>query len=135
MENVENKGGAFARKTSSGSGFMEGFAKFEFIFGRIILFFYHLRKIAMAAPVVYYALKIAEYNREHLPEVVGLNLQANGEFAIQITRDIAVMGPLALTGGCLLMMFLSRKAMYSWAISIFTLVLPIVILISNIYPV
>ena len=95
---------------------------------------FHLRKIVMAAPVVYAALKIADYNREHLPEQVGLNLQSTGEFAQYITRNMAVMGPLALTLACLFLMFCSRKAMYPWAISIFTLILPLLILVSNLYP-
>lgn len=95
---------------------------------------YYLRKIVMAAPVVYAALKIASYNREHLPEQVGLNLQSTGEFAQYISRNMAVMGPLALTIACLFLMFCSRKAMYPWAISIFTLVLPLLILVSNLYP-
>jgi len=51
-----------------------------------------------------------------------------------ISRDIAVMGPLGLTAACLLLMFCSRKAMYPWAISVFTLTLPLLILISNLYP-
>lgn len=95
---------------------------------------FRLRKIVMAAPVVYWALKLASYNREHLPEQVGIDLQSSGEFAQMISRDIAVMGPLGLTVACLLLMFCSRKAMYPWAISIFTLALPLVILFSNLYP-
>ena len=98
------------------------------------LWLYRLRKIVMAAPVVYYALKLAQYNMEHLPEEVGINLQSTGEFAQTISRQMAVMGPLALTIGCLLLMLCSRKAMYSWAISIFTLVLPLLLLFSNVYP-
>ena len=31
-------------------------------------------------------------------------------------------------------MFLSRKAMYPWAISIFSLAIPILLLLSNRYP-
>ena len=95
---------------------------------------FRLRKFVMAAPVVYWALKLASYNRENLPEQVGINLQSSGEFAQMITRDAAVMGPLGLTAACLLLMFCSRKAMYPWAISIFTLVLPLLILFSNLYP-
>jgi len=45
-----------------------------------------------------------------------------------------VMGPLALTGACLFLMFCSRKATYAWSISIFTLALPILLLVSNLYP-
>ena len=95
---------------------------------------FRLRKLVMAMPVVWWALKLASYNRAHLPEEVGITLQSTGEFAQMITRDMAVMGPLGLTIACLLLMFCSRKAMYPWAISIFTLVLPILILISNLYP-
>ena len=69
-----------------------------------------------------------------LSREVGLNLQTSGEFAIQITRQLAILGPLGITAGCLVMMFLSRKALHSWAISVFTLILPVVLLLSNQYP-
>ena len=95
---------------------------------------FRLRKLVLAAPVVYVAVKLAYYNRVHLPEQVGINIQSTGEFAQMITRDMAIMGPLGLTAACLLLMLCSRKAMYPWAISIFTLVLPLLILFSNLYP-
>lgn len=95
---------------------------------------FRLRKIVMAAPVVYWALKLALYNRETLPEQVGINLQSSGAFAQMVSRDIAVMGPLGLTAACLLLMFCSRKALYPWAISVFTLALPLLILLTNLYP-
>ena len=41
---------------------------------------------------------------------------------------------LALTGGCLAMMFLSRKALYAWAVSVFSLALPVLLVVSNLYP-
>lgn len=118
-----------------------GFSKVKDVIGKINriinligLWLFRLRKFVLAAPVVYYALKLAEYNRTHLPEQVGINLQSTGEFAQYISRNMAVMGPLALTGGCLVLMFCSRKAMYSWAISVFTLSLPLLLLLSNAYP-
>ena len=39
-----------------------------------------------------------------------------------------------LLAACLLLMLCSRKAMYPWAISLFTLIVPILLLISNRYP-
>lgn len=106
--------------------------------GRVVtaigMIFYRLRKVFLAAPVIYYALKLATYNAEHLPADVGLNLQSSGEFAITIARSLAVMGPMGLTFACLLLMFCSRKVLYPWAISIFTLALPVLLLVSNIYP-
>lgn len=95
---------------------------------------YHLRKLVMAVPVAYVALRMAAYNMSHLPEQVGVNLQTTGQFAMQISRYAAVIGPLGITAGCLVMMFFSRKAMYAWAISIFTLALPVLLLVSNMYP-
>ena len=121
-------------QTQDQNGFIKGYNRFKHIIGIIVTWVYHLRKPVMAAPVVYYALRFAAYNASHLPESVGLNLQSTGEFAIHISRYVAVVGPLALTGGCLAMMFLSRKAMYAWAVSVFTLALPILLLISNVYP-
>lgn len=108
--------------------------KIKSIIGVIVMVLYHLRKVFMAIPVIYYALKIASYNMEHLPEVVGINLQSNGAFLDTISREMAVTGPLALTGACLVLMLFSRKAIYPWAVSIFTLALPIVLLLSNLYP-
>lgn len=129
-----NSGGTLKRQQT---GFEKGksiITKINRFINAVGLWLFRLRKFVMAAPVIYYALKLASYNREHLPEDVGINLQSSGEFATFISRNMAVMGPLALTIACLLLMFCSRKAMYPWAISIFTLALPLLILVSNAYP-
>lgn len=99
--------------------------------GKVIMVLYHLRKVVLAAPVVYAAIRLANRCARELPETVGLNLQADGTFAIEISRNLAVICPLALTLGCLVMMFCSRKALYPWAISVFTLAVPILLLVSN----
>ena len=101
------------------------------VLGRVI---FRLRKVFMAIPVVYYALKLAAYNSEHLPEMVGIDLQSTGEYAQMIARSSAVNGPLLVTGAALVLMFLSRKSVYPWLISIFTLVLPLLLLFTNNYP-
>lgn len=107
---------------------------FNKVFGSVIMFFYRTRKIIMALPVAYYAFRIAFYNSVRLPSEVGIFLQNNGNFLRMIDRGTAVVVPLAVTFGCLTLMMFSRKAMYAWAISIFSLALPLLILISNIYP-
>ena len=111
-----------------------GIASVNRVINIIGMVIFRLRKIVLSVPVVYYALKLAAYNGEHLPEQVGLNLQSSGEFAMTIARSMAVMGPLALTLACLFLMFCSRKALYPWAISVFTLELPLLLLVSNLYP-
>ena len=95
---------------------------------------YRLRKVLMAIPVILAAIYLARYNMANLPAQVGIDLQTTGVYAQMISRDLAVLGPLAVTGGCLLLMFCSRRIFYPWIISVFTLVLPILLYLTNIYP-
>ena len=95
---------------------------------------YRLRSVFLVIPVILVALRLAAYNSEHLPLLVGLNLQTTGEFAKTISRQTAVTFPLFLTGGCLVLTFLSKKSLYPWLISIFSLAIPIMLLITNMYP-
>lgn len=102
--------------------------------GKVIMFFYGARKIVMALPVAIYAFYLAYQNSIRLPSEVGLFIQNNGNFLRTIDRGTAVVFPLIVTFGCLTLMMFSRKAMYAWAISIFSLTLPLIILISNTFP-
>lgn len=108
--------------------------KISHVFGLILTWIYRLRGIFLAIPVVYAAVKLASYNMEHLPQIVGINLQSSGAFADTISREFAVYGPLGVTAACLVLMLCSRKVMYPWAISVFTLILPVILLLSNRYP-
>lgn len=111
------------------------FQKIEEVITVICRCIFKLRKIFMAIPVVYLALQIASQNMERLPEAVGLNIQSTGEFALMVTREYAVYGPLGVTAFCLLLMFFSRKTLFPWIISIFSLVLPYLIYFTNLYQV
>jgi hypothetical protein len=95
---------------------------------------FRLRSVFLAIPIIYLALRLAAYNSEHLPLLVGLDLQSTGEFAKTISRQTAVTMPLFLTGGCLALMCFSRKTLYPWLISLFSLVIPILLLVTNMYP-
>ena len=95
---------------------------------------YRLRGFFMAIPVVLAALYLATKNMARLPDEVGINLLANGQYEYLISRGLAVMGPLVVTGVCLVMMFLSRRTIFPWLISIFSLVLPWLIWITNVFP-
>ena len=95
---------------------------------------YRLRGFFMAVPVALAALFLASRNMARLPEEVGINLLANGQYEYLISRGLAVMVPLLVTGVCLLMMWLSRRTIYPWIISIFSLVLPWLIWITNVFP-
>jgi len=96
--------------------------------------FYQLRKVLLAIPVVGGAIYLARVNWNTLPEEVGFSLMANGQYAQMVSRQMAVYGPLSLTILCLILMVCSRRALYPWLISLFTLALPVLILITNIFP-
>ena len=109
------------------------YQKVEEVISVIYRCIFKLRKVFLAIPVVILAIRIASANMERLPEAVGINMQSNGEFALMVTRNYAVYGPLGITAFCLLLMFFSRKAIYPWVISIFTLVLPYLLYLTNLY--
>lgn len=110
------------------------YAKIKRIVGIFVMVIYRLRGVILGIPVIWHALKLAAYNREHLPEMVGIDLMSNGAFAMTISRELAVTSPLVVTIACLVLMLTSRKVLYPWAVSVFTLILPVVLLVSNIYP-
>jgi len=107
------------------------YKKVEEVITVIIRVIIKLRKFFMAAPVVYYAVRLAMINMDRLPEIVGFNIQSNGEFAAMVSRNYAVFGPLGVTAFCLVLMFCSRKTVFPWIISIFSLVLPYLIYYTN----
>ncbi len=104
------------------------------VFAKIGEYIFKLRSVLLAAPVVYAAVRLALYARENLPEQVGINLKETGEYAMLVSRDTAIMGSLAVTALCLLMMFISRRTIYPWLISIFSLVLPVLLIVTNLLP-
>ena len=119
-----------------------GLQKTGNVFGMIASFFkviwsylFRIRKIILAVPVVLETVKLAVYNAQHLPEKVGIDMLATGQYAQMISRDTAILIPVVVTGFCLAMMFCSRKAFYPWLISVFSLLLPVLLLLTNIFPV
>ncbi len=95
---------------------------------------FKLRKIILSVPVIWFSISLALNNLSQLPDLVGLNLQASGAYALTISKGLAVVGPLGISAACLLLMLCSRKVLYPWLISMFTLILPVLILFMNTYP-
>ena len=98
------------------------------------VYMFHFRKLLLGLPVVFASIYLARVNWTQLPDQVGLSLMANGQFAQLVEKEVAVYGPMGVTAICLLLMVCSRRALYPWLISVFTLVLPVLILITNIFP-
>lgn len=108
--------------------------KVWFVIQEIGRWAYRLRSILLALPVMVTAVVLAVYNSINLPEFVGLNVQTSGEYVTVITRSAAVLGPLAVTAVCLLLMFCSKKVLYPWLISLFSLVIPLLFLFTSTFP-
>lgn len=92
------------------------------------------KKLFLAAPVAAMSVLLAIYNLIKLPVLVGLGLQGDGEFSFEIIREVAVIAPLLVTAICLLLMFASKRTLTPWMVSVFSLLLPLMILITNTFP-
>lgn len=108
----------------------EKLQKFQRVWKRL----YRIRALLLALPVVVGAAVLAVINMIKLPATVGIDLQASGEYAYTVGKAVVVMGPLAVTAVCLLLMFCSRKVLYPWLISLFSLALPLLVLFTNTFP-
>ncbi len=92
------------------------------------------RGILISLPVLAVSIVQAMRNSARLPEQVGINLQVTGEYAKTVSRPTAVLIPLLVTIGCIILTCCSKRTLFPWLISIFSLVLPILIWLTNIYP-
>ena len=128
MKEQNNKLLAFWQKTEP---FRTGTAK---VLRSIGSWIYIMRGLLLAIPVAIAAIMMAIKSNAVLPDRVGLLIQSNGSYQWMVDKETAILVPLIVTAACLLMMFCSRKVIYPWLISIFSLVLPIVIYITNVFP-
>ena len=95
---------------------------------------YRLRSVFLAIPVAVTAVILAIRNAAMLPAQVGIDMQPNGEFMYLMDKSVAVLIPLAITGVCLLLTFFTKRVAYPWLVSVFSLLLPIVLLLINTFP-
>ena len=95
---------------------------------------YKLRSLVLSIPVAVVALALAVRNLAHLPAQVGFNLLSNGQYQFVVSKGVAVCMPMAITAVCLCMMLLSKKMLYPWLISVFSLVLPIALWFTYLFP-
>lgn len=89
--------------------------------------FFQLRGVALSLPVAVIAVILAVNNAASLP---GALMIGAGRNVITIGRAVLVMGPLALTALSILMTLFSKKVIYPWLISLFTLLLPLALLLT-----
>lgn len=115
-------------------GVIRSFSKIGSILGVVWKYILQFRKFLLAIPVAWGAIYLAVYNMTALPEVVGINIKTDGTFDLQIVRFVAVLCPLLITLVCLLLMFCSKRTLTPWFVSLFTLAIPLLILLTNTFP-
>lgn len=115
-------------------------------FYKIGLYMYRLRSLLLAAPVAAVALVLGMNNMEQLADTIEVTKitynpdAADALFGLlelsttTITREAAVYGPAMITAACLIMMICSKRTLYPFLISVFSLCLPLVIWFFSIYP-
>ena len=92
------------------------------------------KKLWLSIPIAVASIILALHNLTNLPKVVGLNLQPDGVFALQIPRGTAVFAPLVVTLVSLILMWCSRRTLTPWFVCLVSLALPVVILFMNTFP-
>lgn len=101
---------------------------------------YKLRSVFLSIPVAAAALILALVNTIRLPDAVtfssaALNDVGNLVFQnITVSKFLAAWAPFGITLVCLVMVFLSKKVTYPWLISLFSLVVPVLLLLINTFP-
>ena len=120
------------RFEKKGGGKMSVFLKkVGFVLKLTAKWVYKLRSLVLSIPVFVCAGVLAIRNARQLPEMVGVNILANGEYQWFVSRGTAVLIPFCLTALCLLLMLCSKRILYPWLISLFSLVLPMVVWLTN----
>lgn len=114
--------------------FGEGICKVSSFLARKSRWGFELRKLIMGAPVVLAMLALANECRRRLPETVGIILLESGDFERLISRDVAILATMIITSACLVFMLVSKKTVYPWLVSIMSLLLPILLIVTNIFP-
>ncbi len=109
-------------------------------------YIYWFRAVILAAPVAATAVVLAVMNLNRLPEMVEVTkiaIDAKAESALlgflvigaeAVPRAAVVYGPLLVTAVCLLLTLCSKRTLYPWIISVFSLCLPVMIYLFNTYP-
>lgn len=106
--------------------------------GRVLhtiwIYIHKFRGIIASVPVALAAIWLALRNMSVLPENVGINLLANGDYSFMVVRPVAVLTPLLLTLVCIFLTACSKRTLFPWMVSVLSLLVPLLIWVTNVYP-
>lgn len=98
------------------------------------IFVHQYRSVLVSVPVAVAMIWLAVRNGAVLPEMVGINLLADGSFSLMVARPVAVLTPLLITLVCIFLTACSKRTLFPWMVSVLSLLIPVLIWITNIYP-
>ena len=108
-------------------------------YGPVLKKLFKYRGVVMALPVVAGSAILATFSMAKLPAKVMLSVPAVVDSdlvlkMIEMDKGTAIIVPILVTAVCLLLMFCSRRQTYPWLISLFSLILPVILLIAGMFP-
>lgn len=137
---MDQKKNFFSDMKVKWKGFMEktrpGREKTASVLRTVGVWVYRLRSLILGIPVGVAAVILALRNARSLPAQIAVSIPKiqDGAFVVvsqMLDKNIAVLGPLAITALCILMMFLSKRMTYPFLISVFTLGVPVALYYMN----
>lgn len=99
---------------------------------------YKFRSLFMAIPVVACSINLALVSAAKLPAKLMLSIPAVQERElvlklVEMDKTTAIFVPVLITAVCLLLMFCSRRQLFPWLISIFSLILPVTLIVAGMF--
>ncbi|MBR0446287.1 MAG: hypothetical protein IIX23_03215 [Oscillospiraceae bacterium] len=99
---------------------------------------YKFRSLFMAIPVVACSINLALVSAAKLPSKLMLSIPAVQERElvlklVEMDKTTAIFVPVLITAVCLLLMFCSRRQLFPWLISIFSLILPVTLIVAGMF--
>lgn len=97
---------------------------------------YKFRSLFMAIPVVICSINLALVSAAKLPSKLMLSVPALEQRElvlklVEMDKSTAIIVPVLVTAVCLLLMFCSRRQVFPWLISIFSLILPVTLIVAG----
>ena len=132
---IEEKWLLLCEKTAPARSFIKKFLReLKHVLHVTWMFVYRLRSVFLAIILALAAIWVMLWCSPRLPASVGIYLLSNGQYLLLVPKQIALLGSLAVTASCVLLMLCTKKPLYPWLIGAFTLVLPFFFLFTNMYP-
>lgn len=135
FETIEEKWETLSRNTApTRKKLRKFFRKTGRVLRTVWIYIRKFRGVIASVPVALAAVWLGLRNLELLPENVGVNLLADGTYSLMVVRPVAVLLPMLLTLICIFLTACSRRTLFPWVVSVMSLLVPLMLWVTNLYP-